>query len=56
MRIVNDKDNKHWMIMHKHQYDDDKDDNDFLPCKLYIALPTVQGILNYFIVWKEMII
>lgn len=27
MRIVNDKDNKHWMIMHKHQYDDDKDDN-----------------------------
>ena len=30
--------------------DDDKDDNDFLPFKLYIALPAVQAILNYFIV------
>ena len=31
-------------------YEDDKDDNDFLPFKLYIALPAVQAILNYFIV------
>ena len=27
MRIVNDKDNKHWMIEHRHQYDDNRDDN-----------------------------